>query len=164
METILARFKAKYGILEKYGMRIEGLNLITDANEINGKIFNEGKSVDNINELTEGKNYELTVFHPFIFDNRILPKEFEGVKIKNVEEGERPKEFDVDENEKFIPLDVYHSPEKYIKFVDRCFDDIRIQLENPNMSKDEMLDALTFDGSFKEHIKWCKEISDNFNI
>ncbi len=161
METILNRFKAKYGYLEKYGMSIEGLNLINETDDIT---YSEASDVNNINELIGGGNYELSVFRPFVFDNRILPKVFEGVKIKNVEVGARPQEFDVDENENFIPLDEYHSPEKYIKFVDRCFDDIRLQLGNPNMSKEEMLDALVFSGCFIEHIKWCKEISDNFNI
>jgi hypothetical protein len=160
METILERFKKKYGYLEKYGMSIDGLYLISESD---GATFKEEKEVSNIYELREGENYELTVFRPFVFDNRILPKLFEGVNIKIVEVGARPLEFDVDENENFIPLDVYHSPEKYIKFVDRCFDDIRLQLGNPNMSKEELLDALTFEGSFEKHIKWCKEMRDNVN-
>ena len=158
MKTILDKFKEKYGYLEKFGMSIESFNLITEIEKINKATFYKGKDVSNIYELIPGEKYELTVFHPFVFDKRILPKVFEGVKIKNVEVGGRPQEFDVDENDEFIPLDVYDAPEKYIKFVDRCFDDIRVQLGKPNITKEEMLDALTFHGSFKEHIKWSKEI------
>ena len=154
MKTVLERFKDKYGYLQKYRMVIDSLYLITTIiEEISGETFIEAKNASSIYELIEGEKYEITIFRPFIFDNRLIPEEFEGVKIKNVEVGERPQEFDVDEKDESIPLELYDAPEKYIAFVDRCFDEIRLKLDNPKMTKEEMLDALTFEGNFAKHIE-----------
>ncbi|MBA3665764.1 MAG: hypothetical protein H0W61_16400, partial [Bacteroidetes bacterium] len=44
------------------------------------------------------------------------------------------------------------APLKFEKYVDRCSEDIRKQFGNPDMTRQEMLDALAF-GSFEEHKK-----------
>jgi hypothetical protein len=49
------------------------------------------------------------------------------------------------------------APERFEKFVERCSDEIRKDLGDPNMSKKEMLDALCF-GDFKEHKKKVNQL------
>jgi hypothetical protein len=66
-----------------------------------------------------------------------------------------PEEFVDDEEEDFIPLEIHWAPEKFIAFVDSCSNEIREILENPNMTKEEMLDALAF-GDFEKHKMQCE--------
>ena len=110
MFEILKHFETKYGTLKKKGLRIEGLSMIDPKR----------------------KKHVIMISKPFIFDNRQLPKTYEGLDIKAKIEGGLPKEFLVK------------------KYVDRCTEEIRKQFGNPLMSRQEMLDALAF-GNFEEH-------------
>lgn len=141
LENIKKRFLKQYDYLKKYGMKFMGL------------YTNSGKY-----------EYQISVTHPFIFDNRILPKQFEGVEISSSITENFPQEFDVDETDELIPIEVYYDPAKYIRFVDRCFDEIRIKLGNPEMTKEKMLDALSWTGNFSEHIKNMEELRINRTI
>ena len=85
------------------------------------------------------------VSKPFMFDNRQLPKTYEGLDIKSKIEGNLPKEFAFNKNS---PKKEYvWAPFKFEKYVDRCSEEIRKEFGNPNMSRTEMLDALAF-GNF----------------
>ena len=126
MFQILKNFEEKYGNLKKKGLRIEGLNMIDPKR----------------------KKHVILISKPFIFDNRSLPKIYEGLEIKAKIEGELPDEFKpaIDKKE------YTWAPKKFEKFVDRCSSEIRKKLNNPEMSRQEMLDALAF-GNFEEHKK-----------
>ena len=87
---------------------------------------------------------------PFIFDNRLLPKKYEGLDIKSKIEGGLPKEFAF--NKDAVNKEYVWAPIKFEKYVDRCSEEIRKQFGNPDMSRGEMLDALAF-GNFEEHKK-----------
>ena len=102
---------------------------------------------------------EITISHPFLFDNRQVPNEFNGIKVNNVTTGKFPKEFPNPETD--IPLAEYYNPERYIKYVNRNLSLIRRKLKIPKMSKEEALDALT--GGFKDHVKWCNKLSQKDN-
>ena len=126
MFEILKHFESKYGTLKKKGLRIEGLSMIDPKR----------------------KKHVIMVSKPFIFDNRQLPKTYEGLDIKCKIEGTLPKEFAI---KKDAPKKEYvWAPAKFEKYVDRCSDEIHKQFNNPNMSRQEMLDALAF-GNFEEH-------------
>jgi hypothetical protein len=128
MFEILKHFETKYGTLKKKGLRIEGLSMIDPKR----------------------KKHVIMVSKPFMFDNRQLPKTYEGLEIKAKIEGILPKEFAI---KKDAPKKEYvWAPVNFEKYVDRCADDIRKQFGNPEMSRQEMLDALAF-GSFEEHKK-----------
>ena len=101
---------------------------------------------------------EISVKHPFIFDNRLVPDEFQGIKVHNIIIGDSPLEFP-EPGHDFELLEVYHAPERYINFVNRCITQIRKKLKNPDLPKEEALDAIT--GGFEKHIKWCEELSEN---
>jgi hypothetical protein len=128
MLEILKSFESKFGSLKKKGLRIEGLTMIDPKRR---------KHVINISK-------------PFLFDNRLLPKTYEGLEIKSKIEGGLPEEFKI---QKESPVKEYlWAPNKFEKYVDRCADEIKKQFGNPEMSRNEMLDALAF-GSFEDHIK-----------
>ena len=65
MFEILKHFENKYGSLKKKGLRIEGLSMIDPKR----------------------KKHVIMVSKPFIFDNRQLPKTYEGLDIKAKIEG-----------------------------------------------------------------------------
>ncbi|MFN6039030.1 MAG: hypothetical protein ACK452_11230 [Bacteroidota bacterium] len=126
MFQILKNFEEKYGSLKKKGLRIEGLNMIDPIR----------------------KKHVILISKPFLFDNRALPKIYEGLEIKSKIEGELPEEFKPNTAKK----EYTWAPLKFEKYVDRCSSEIRKKFNNPAMSRNEMLDALAF-GNFEEHKK-----------
>lgn len=96
---------------------------------------------------------QITVKHPFVFDNRLVPTEFQGIEVLNVIVGKFPAEFP--EPLTLIRNEEYYNPERYIKFVKRSISRIRKKLKKPDLSEEEALDALTFDGDFNKHVDWC---------
>ena len=98
---------------------------------------------------------QITVQHRFVFDNRLVPSEFNGIKVTNTTVGEMPLEFPEPLND--IPLEEYYNPKRYIRFVNRCLPQIRRKLKKHDMSVQEALDALT--GGFDKHIDWCIALS-----
>ncbi len=128
MFEILKSFESKFGSLKKKGLRIEGLSMIDPKR----------------------KKHVIMISKPFLFDNRQLPKTYEGLDIKSKIEGGLPEEFKVEKEA--LKKEYLWAPNKFEKYVDRCADEIKKQFGNPNMSRSEMLDALAF-GNFQEHIK-----------
>jgi len=128
MFEILKSFESKFGSLKKKGLRIEGLTMIDPKR----------------------KKHVINITKPFLFDNRLLPKTYEGLDIKSKIEGGLPEEFKI-EKEALIKEDIW-APIKFEKYVDRCSEDIKKQFGNPAMTRKEMLDALAF-GNFEDHIK-----------
>jgi len=126
MFEILKSFESKFGSLKKKGLRIEGLTMIDPKR----------------------KKHVINISKPFLFDNRLLPKTYEGLDIKSKIEGGLPEEFKMDRES--LTKEYLWAPIKFEKYVDRCAEDIKKQFGNPNMSRNEMLDALAF-GSFEDH-------------
>jgi hypothetical protein len=91
---------------------------------------------------------QIEVRHPFIFDLRLIPKEFNGNEVIETIVGGYPSEFP--SVNAALPLEDWYAPERYIKFVDKNLDLIRKKIKTPNLTRDEALDALT--GDFKNHI------------
>lgn len=126
MFEILKHFESKYGTLKKKGLRIEGLSMIDPKR----------------------KKHVIMVSKPFMFDNRLLPKSYEGLDIKAKIEGVLPKEFAFKKDA--AKKEYVWAPVKFEKYVDRCAEEIRRQFGDPHMSRKDMLDALAF-GNFEEH-------------
>lgn len=98
---------------------------------------------------------QITVKHPFVFDNRLVPTEFQGIKVLNVTTGKFPSEFP--ESLTDILLVEYYNPERYFSFVKRSLSRIKKKLKRPDLSEEEALDALT--GNFNKHVDWCNNLS-----
>jgi hypothetical protein len=125
----LERFEKKFGHLKKKGLRINGLKMIDPKR----------------------KKHVIDVSRPLIFDNRLLPKSFEGLDVKAIIHGDLPNEFKIDRTVPDWQKKQYiWAPERFEIFVDRCAVEIKKQLGNTNMSRDEMLSALCF-GDFTAH-------------
>ena len=125
----LERFEKKFSSLKKLGLRVNGLKMIDPKR----------------------KKHVINISRPLIFDNRLLPKTFEGLEVKSVIHGELPSEFVINRTQPdWNKREYIWAPERFEKFVDRCGDDIRKKLGNPSMTREEMLSALCF-GDFKEH-------------
>ena len=104
----------------------------------------------------------ITVKHQFIFDNREVPKFYEGIEVRNMTIGDFPQPYFPSSNIS-LPLEEWYAPERYKKFVDDNSDLIRRKLHDQNMTKDAMLDALTFEGSFVKHKAWCSKLRKGRN-
>ena len=127
----LERFEKKFGYLKKKGLRINGLKMIDPKR----------------------KKHVIDVSRPLIFDNRLLPKSFEGLDVKAIIHGDLPSEFKIDRtNPDWQKKEYIWAPERFEHFVDRCSTEIKKQLGNLNMTRDEMLSALCF-GDYEAHKK-----------
>lgn len=127
----LERFEKKFGHLKKKGLRINGLKMIDPKR----------------------KKHVIDVSRPLVFDNRLLPKSFEGLEVKTIIHGDLPTEFKIDRTKPDWQKKEYiWAPERFESFVDRCGLEIKKQLGNMNMTRDEMLSALCF-GDFEAHKK-----------
>lgn len=96
---------------------------------------------------------KINVKHPFVFDNRLVPKKFEGIDVRNIIIGAHPKEFP--NGNAALPWFEMFAPEYYSKFVDNNLQRIRAKLKQSNWTREEILDALT--EGFKEYVQKCKE-------
>jgi hypothetical protein len=131
MFEILKSFETKYGYLKKKGLTIEGLAMVD----------------------IKKKKHVIKISRPLIFDNRLIPKRFEGLDVKtNIKLGtDLPIEFDVDRTQPDWHKTQYiWAPERFMKYVERCEKEIKAELGAPTMTKLEILDALCF-GNFEEH-------------
>jgi hypothetical protein len=131
MFEILKSFETKYGYLKKKGLTIEGLAMVD----------------------IKKKKHVIKISRPLVFDNRLIPKKFEGLDVKtNIKlNDEMPAEFQVDRTQPDWHKTQYiWAFERFEKYVERCEKDIKNQLNSPLMTKHEILDALCF-GNFEEH-------------
>ena len=99
----------------------------------------------------------LYVGHKFIFDYRLIPTDFEDIKVSSHLCTNMPKDFPAI-TPPGMQIEYYHDPERYISFVKRNIKKIRNELKSINMSVDEALDALT--GDFEKHNKWFLQIKN----
>lgn len=125
----LDRFEKKFGHLKKKGLRINGLKM-TDPKR---------------------KKHVIDISRPLVFDNRLLPKTFEGLDVKSIIHGELPVEFKIDRTTPdWHKKEYIWAPERFEHFVDRCGTEIKKQLGNPSMTREDMLSALCF-GDYSAH-------------
>lgn len=131
MFEILKNFETKYGYLKKKGLTIEGLAIVD----------------------VKKKKHVIKISRPLIFDNRLIPKRFEGLDVKtNIKlSADMPVEFDVDRSQPdWHKKEYIWAPERFEKYVNRCEKEIKDQLNSPQITKLEILDALCF-GNYEEH-------------
>jgi hypothetical protein len=136
MFEILNHFQTKFKPLTKEGLRIQGLSMIDPKR----------------------KKHVIMISKPFVFDNRKLPKVYDGLEIKSKIEGDLPAEFKVD-----AKLEYIWAPQRFEQFVDRCGDEIRKKFKKPAMTRSEMLDALAF-GNFDDHKRKCTQLLNEGKI
>ncbi len=138
-EEILKQFKESNPKLLKLSSEI----LITES-------FEKCSTGDDEIIVYDPPLLEIDVKHPFIFDKRLIPSEFNGIKIREFTTDKFPKEFP--SVNAALPLEDWYSPEWYVKFVDKHLSLISKKIQIPNLTRAEALDALT--GGIEKHINW----------
>lgn len=132
--SILDRFRKKNFELFSFKPDVQIFNKFENSDQTSSKII-------------------IIVKHKFIFDNRLIPRSFEGIEIENVTIGKFPKEFP-DANTSMPWFEIF-SPDNYQRFVLNNIDVIRTKLNNMNLSTEEALDAIT--EGFRIYEMKCKE-------
>jgi len=125
MFEILKSFETKYGHLKKKGLVIEGLAMVDPKK----------------------KKHVIKISRPLIFDNRLLPKRFEGLDVKtNIKLNDAmPKEFSVDRTlPNWHKTQYIWAPERFQKYVDRCEKEIKPELNSLTKSEAELVNDHTF--------------------
>ena len=95
-------------------------------------------------------NLMLVVNRPFVFDKRDAPDSFLGLNVRYTLSEAIPEGFEV--NSRYV-----WAPENYLAYVKAHPQIIQARLNNPEMSRDEMLHALVgmpFDDWIKQCQKW----------
>ncbi len=129
MYQTLENFKERYKHLEKKGLRILGIKLIDPVK----------------------KTHVIEISRPIIFDSRLIPDRYEGLKIKRRIHGPLPEEFQIDRNSvDWHKREYVWAPERFEIYVDREDVKIRKALGDPDMTREGMLNAICF-GNFQAH-------------
>jgi len=99
-----------------------------------------------------GGAWVIAAMHPFIFDRRTIPGSHLGIGVHASTGPELPREF-----QEFTRKHEYvWAPPHYEAFVDSNAAQIRQQLGNPGMSREEMLSALVGQ-PFDRFVQFCRE-------
>jgi hypothetical protein len=94
--------------------------------------------------------YQLSLNVPLIFDHRKIPKNYNGFKVVvSVSGFESYPEWEFG-NMVCDNYEGHMDPQRYINFVNRCASEIREKLNAPEMTAEEMLDAICF-GDFRKY-------------
>jgi hypothetical protein len=99
-----------------------------------------------------GGSWVIAAMHPFVFDRRTIPESHLGIGVHASIGPELPREFEAS-SRKYAYV---WAPPHYEAFVDGNTAEIRQQLGNPSMSRDEMLSALV-GRPFDEFLQSCRE-------
>lgn len=175
VSELLDKFKSDHSHLVEMGMRVMGLGLAEYvATPIKGEELEVFISPVYAPEDNVPMTGVIQVHTPIIFDYTELPVSWEvehsgSYSINYAVDGETwgnipstverstvevPKEFQgMDE----LHWDEGMAPWRYEALVDRCVDEIRRIFGKPELSKDELLNALAF-GDFKKHQRECEEM------
>ena len=147
-EHLLLEFHKNHGYLERYGLKVVGLYHEDDYDDGEGLTINIGQSIESEDDIIP-EQCHLSVMHPFIFDNRKIPKVYMGVRVLNIVRADTmPSEL---EEIVYDPagFEMNYTPGQYFAFIQENMDLIRATLKEPEMSFDEMLDAICF-GDFNK--------------
>jgi len=101
--------------------------------------------------IYHGGSWAIGVSYPFVFDRRLIPERYLGVDVRGGAQMPLPPEFEG----QTYPNGYVWSPPNFERFVDRCADEIRQRLGQPNMTREEMLHAL-IGCPFAEHLSNCR--------
>jgi len=148
-EKLLNQFKHKNKKLFELSQKIIVTGLVEDWNSETNEVIVHNPPI-----------YQIEVWRPFIFDVKLIPTEFNGIKVVDKLFGSYPSEFPSDKAT--LPIEEFEAPERYIKFVDNNIGLISNKIRIPNLTRADALDALT--GDFKKHVNWCiKKRMDRIN-
>lgn len=114
--------------------------------------------------LVHPNRIEIEIKHNFIFDNRLVCSEINGIPVFNIVVGQAFPDsfFEGFKSGDPIPLYKLEAPENYVEFVNTNLEQIREKLSAPNMSISEALDAIVATGDFQKHIQYVNDLEAKF--
>ena len=152
---IISDFTKEYSRLIKQGLIVIGLYRVFSDNTSETMTLSAAEEISD--EKYTRDSVKISVMHPFVFDHRLIPKEYKGIKVEaGIFDSSIPEIFNPPIDE-LIPYDEYWDPDKFIRYVEWNIEHIRKVLNRPDMEMNEALDAICF-GSFEDHVKKCTEI------
>jgi len=149
VKEFLEAFKNKYNALEEYGLNMMGLYQEFDTHVGEELTIGVGQELEPEDDFIP-EQCHLSIMHPFLFDNRKIPKFFMGVRVINVVQAPTfPPEI---EEIEFDPsgFEVRETPDKFRRYVENNSSLIRSTLHDNNMTFDDMLDAICY-GDFEKY-------------
>ncbi|MBP6871793.1 MAG: hypothetical protein KBC43_07280 [Bacteroidales bacterium] len=142
-------FEREYSYLLTEGLFITGVHgEYPNENTDGGLSISISHSLKPEDEIFP-EHCHLSVMHPFIFDNRKIPKVFMGVRVLNVVRADTmPSEL---EEIVYDPagFEMNYTPGQYFSYIKENMDLIRDTLKEHDMSLEDMLDAICF-GDFNK--------------
>jgi len=93
-----------------------------------------------------GGSWVIGAVHALVFDRRVLPPTYLGMCVHQTTSHPLPVEFQ---------SGYVWSPRNFSRFVDRCGDEVRRELGNPAMTREEMLHALIGE-PYEEFVARCR--------
>lgn len=132
----------------------EGEEYVRQVFERFKKEFGDLPGIHKLSYSSHHGSWAIDISHPFIFDRRRVPvgSFYLGVSVRGgTPQSEMPEEFQADHSNG----EYTWAYQRYERFVDRCADQIRQELGDPNMTREEMLDALVPGGNFEAWKSQC---------
>ena len=137
-EHVLERFQKDYPTLLSMGAEIQVSEIIENEK----------------GEAIQPPIIEIQVWHPFIFDKRLIPTGFLGLKVTSIVYCNTiPEWFTQDQNASLVDSE---NPTKYMIYVHNHLEEIRSKLGLKSLGGREAMDAIT--GNFEEHINYWKNL------
>ncbi len=165
VEEVIASFENAYPGLIRMGLRTYSVTAQQTPEVMEGDTLEARVTALHAHSDECPPNATLHVSVPLIFDHRMAPQVFGrcavdySVRFWSFEEDEAdlvPQEF-ARGNDENLHWDEEFAPSNYEALVDRCPEKIRAKLNQPNMTRSEMLDALAF-GDFDAHRRECERL------
>ena len=149
VRDLIEAFWQEYMALEEFGLNIIGLYQEFDTHEGEELTIGVGQELEPEDDFIP-EQCHLSVMHPFLFDNRKVPKIFMGVRVMNVVQYSTfPPEIEEIEYDP-AGFEVHETPDKYCRYVENNSSLIRDALHDNDMTFDDMLDAICW-GDFHKY-------------
>lgn len=120
---------------------------------------NEFENVEGIVDIgigiDHGGAWVIRCNHRFVFNPKLIPEVFLGIRVKRLVSGELPREF---EEARKMGGDVW-APSNFRAYVGRCADEIRNLIGSSTMTDEEILDFLSPYGTFAQWTKMHEEMA-----
>jgi hypothetical protein len=134
------------------------------------KLFETDAIIDAclVYDKTEGDKYgsrkvyydppisQISVFHDFLFDNRLVPQRFNNIEVMNIVRYPLPENFP--EYDTHMSHRAAYHPKHYITYVKANIALIRKTLGNDSLTELEALDALVHTGDFIAYLDYWADL------
>ncbi len=149
-EELTSLFHEQFASLKDQGLIVTGIAGALEIKEGKNLSIGIAQIAEDYEEVSP-ESHRISVIHPFIFDGRKLPDSFMGFKISKVYMSKSiPPEIDKPVLDP-AGFKTSWTPDQFRKYVHKNASRIRLLLDDPEMTEDDILDAVS-QGDFN---KFC---------